>query len=160
RELARSHNLLGGVLLQLSRAAEAEESIRQAVTLMEKLAADVPAAEPLTLRGHKQGVSSLALSVDGKRLFSGSGEQTIKEWDVETGKEIRTLHGHPVISLALSADGKRLFSCGIGDTAIKVWDLETGKEALTLSGNKSYGFSRLVLSADGTRLFAGNGPDT
>ncbi len=39
--------------------------------------------ETLSLRGHTDRVSSLALSVDGKRLFSGSGDGTIKVWDVE-----------------------------------------------------------------------------
>ena len=37
----------------------------------------------VTLRGHTQGVSSLALSADGKRLFSGSYDNTINVWDVE-----------------------------------------------------------------------------
>ena len=64
-----------------------------------------------TLHGHGTGVLDLVLSGDGQRLFSASGDQTIKMWDVETGKEIRTLSGHnnAVLSLALSSDGKRLF---------------------------------------------------
>jgi WD40 repeat protein len=65
------------------------------------------------------------LSADGKRLFSGSWDKTIKVWDLEAGKETLTLRGHTagINSLALSGDGKRLFS-GSGDTTIKVWDLE------------------------------------
>jgi hypothetical protein len=57
-------------------------------------------------------VSSLALSVDGKRLFSGSEDRTIKVWDLEAGKEILTLRGHTgeVLSLPLSGYGKRLVS--------------------------------------------------
>ena len=39
--------------------------------------------ETLSLRGHTDSVSSLALSVDGKRLFSGSVDATIKVWDLE-----------------------------------------------------------------------------
>ncbi len=68
---------------------------------------------------------SLALSGDGKRLFSGSADSTIKVWDLESGKETLTLRGHTleVFSLALSTDGKRLFS-GSGDGTIKVWDVE------------------------------------
>jgi WD40 repeat protein len=31
-------------------------------------------------------ISSLALSGNGKRLFSGSGDQTIKVWDVSTAQ--------------------------------------------------------------------------
>lgn len=36
----------------------------------------------LTLREHTEGVASLALSSDAKRLFSGSGDKTIKVWDL------------------------------------------------------------------------------
>jgi WD40 repeat protein len=43
--------------------------------------------ETLTLRGHENWVTSVALSGDGKRLFSGSLDQTIKVWDLEAGKE-------------------------------------------------------------------------
>ena len=80
------------------------------------------------MRGHTGAVSSLALSGDGKRLFSGSQDTTIKVWDLEINREAITLRGHsgPVSSLALSGDGKRLFS-GSYDKTIKVWDLEAGK---------------------------------
>ena len=83
--------------------------------------------ETVTLRGHTDKVTSLALSADGKRLFSGSYDNTIKVWDPEVGKETLTLRGHTrsVTSLALSADSKRLFS-GSHDQTIKVWDLGDG----------------------------------
>jgi WD40 repeat protein len=58
------------------------------------------------------------LSADGKRLFSGSSDQTIKVWDLEAGKEtltLRVLTGG-VNSLASSADGKRLVSGGFDGT--------------------------------------------
>ena len=105
---------------------------------------------------HEDAVTSLALSADGKRLFSGSHDKTIKVWDLEAGKETLTLRGHTdaVSSLALSADGKRLFS-GSCDQTIKVWDLEAGKETLTLRGHTG-GVSSLALSADGKRLFSGS----
>jgi WD domain, G-beta repeat len=53
------------------------------------------AAEPLSpaLRipgnrmAHDEGVTSVAYSPDGKTLASGSLDQTIKLWDVATGKE-------------------------------------------------------------------------
>src|SRR5271165_6057968 len=65
-----------------------------------------------TLKGHTGFVFSVACSPDGKTLVSGSGDQTIKLWDMATGKERSTLKGHMwgVWSVAFSPDGKRLAS--------------------------------------------------
>jgi WD40 repeat protein len=76
------------------------------------------------LKSHTNQGSSLALSIDGTRLYSGSDDNSIKVWDLEAGKEILTLSGHTgnVRCLSLAADGKRLYS-GSRDTTVKVWDL-------------------------------------
>ena len=52
--------------------------------------------ETLTLRGHTHFVSSLVLSIDGKRNFFSEGvDNTIKVWDLEADKETLTLRvGH------------------------------------------------------------------
>jgi WD40 repeat protein len=113
---------------------------------------------PRELLGHTSSVDSLVLSPDGKRLYSGSVDSTIKVWDLEAGKETLTLRGRAggVTSLALSPDGKRLFS-GSGD-AIKVWNLETGKEILSLRGHTGW-VTSLALSSDGKRLCSAGGVD-
>jgi WD40 repeat protein len=77
-----------------------------------------------TLKGHTEFVRSVAYSPDGKTLASGSGDQTIKLWDMVTGKEQATLKGHTelVLSVAFSPDSKTLAS-GSGDQTIKLWDI-------------------------------------
>ena len=42
-----------------------------------------------TLARHKRQVHSVKISAEGKRVFSGSDDQTVKIWDVETGVEVR-----------------------------------------------------------------------
>ena len=83
---------------------------------------------------------SVAFSPDGKTLASGSEDETIKLWDVATGKEQATLkgHTHAVCSVAFSPDGKTLAS-GSGDKTIKLWDVATGKEQATLKGHTEPG---------------------
>ena len=45
-----------------------------------------PGEELLTLTGHRSHVKSVAFSPDGKWLASGSQDQTVKIWDLATGK--------------------------------------------------------------------------
>ncbi|WP_414565581.1 MULTISPECIES: WD40 repeat domain-containing protein [unclassified Anabaena] len=93
--------------------------------------------EPLyTLTGHSHIVRSLALSADGKLLVSGSWDQTIKLWHLETGKLIRTLKGHTdqVCAIALSPD-EQIIASGSADKTIKLWYLETGELLGTFTGH-------------------------
>jgi WD40 repeat protein len=72
-------------------------------------AADV---EVFAQLGHRSMVCFAAFSPDGQRIVSGSADKTIKIWDVESGREIRTLsgHGNYVECVAWSPDGRRIIS--------------------------------------------------
>ena len=41
--------------------------------------------EMLTLKGHSGTVNSVSFSPDGKRIVSGSYDNTLKVWDTQTG---------------------------------------------------------------------------
>ncbi|MEG3436718.1 WD40 repeat domain-containing protein [Pannus brasiliensis CCIBt3594] len=108
------------------------------------------------LTGHKDAVTSVALTPDGKTLVSGSADNTIKVWNLETGVESRTLTGHKdaVMSVALTPDGKTLVS-GSWDNTIKVWNLETGGEPRTLTGHQGL-VTSVAITPDGKALISGS----
>jgi WD40 repeat protein len=86
--------------------------------------------------GHSGSVQSIAFSPDIQTVASGSADNTIKLWDVKTGKELQTLEGHSdsVWSVAFSPDSQTVAS-GSDAKTIKLWDAKTGKELQTLEGH-------------------------
>ena len=58
------------------------------------------------LSGHTNQVESLTFSSDGTSLVSGSLDDTIMLWDMQTGGVVKTFHGHTsgVCSVSISSD--------------------------------------------------------
>ncbi|CAH8561417.1 unnamed protein product [Heterobilharzia americana] len=66
-----------------------------------------------SLPGHKGAVLVVQFSPDGRSLASGSGDQTVRFWDLNTELPLTTgseVHKAPVLCLAWSPDGVRLAS--------------------------------------------------
>lgn len=105
-------------------------------------------------RGHKDSLYSARLSPDGKLLATGGYDNTIKLWDVSSGKELWTLDGHngAVFELAFRPDGKVLASAS-GDRTVKLWNVGTGERLDTLKESQKELYT-LAFSTDGTRLAA------
>jgi WD40 repeat protein len=78
----------------------------------------------------------VAISPDGRRIVSASVDETLKQWDPETGRELSTMRGHveTVSGVALSPDGRLAVSAS-WDHTLKVWDLETARNLRTLTGH-------------------------
>jgi WD40 repeat protein len=109
-----------------------------------------------TLRGHLEGVTSVAFSPDGQRIVTGSDDQTAKVWDAANGKELLTLRGHgsAIHSVAFSPDGQRIVTGSDGGTA-KLSDAASGKELLTIPGHRS-AIHSVTFSPDGQRIVTGS----
>src|ERR1051326_6963882 len=107
--------------------------------------------------GHAAGVSTVALSPDGKTVAS-PGEQ-IRLWDAATSKPIRDIAVKgQVTALAFSPDGKRLASAG-HDRIVHLWDLQTGKEDAKFEGLKHM-LCAVAFSSDGDKIAAGDAQST
>jgi WD40 repeat protein len=80
--------------------------------------------------GHSEPVSAIAFAPDGRMAASAAREGGFKFWDVETGRELRTVFGRRDISgissLAFSPDGRQLLSSDKGK--LTLWDVATGEK--------------------------------
>ena len=105
-----------------------------------------------TFHGHTEGVTSVCVTRDGRRLVSGSWDKTAKIWDAETGTEVQTLVGHSegVTSVCVSPHGAWIATASRDNTA-KVWDAETGNELRTLAGHEDC-VTCVRVSPDGRRI--------
>ncbi len=140
-----------------------------------------------TFEGHSDNVNSVSFSPDGKYVISGAGQtigpivwgisnstgtvkqirgdvtswdNTLKLWDISTGKEIKTFKGHSeaVNSVAFSPDGKYIIS-GSMDNTLKLWDIEKGKKIKTFKGH-SEPVNSVSFSPDGKYVISGSSDNT
>ncbi|KAF1319715.1 Transcriptional repressor tup1-like protein, partial [Globisporangium splendens] len=94
--------------------------------------------------GPSDGVTSVALSPDGRLLAAGSLDKVVRIWDTETAQLLDRLEGHSdsVYSIAFSPDGKNLIS-GSLDRNIMLWDVcaqgrTTTRPRMLFQGHKDF----------------------
>lgn len=108
------------------------------------------------------GVNSVAFSPDGKLLASGGWDDTVRIWDVASGKELRKIEAHKAMvgRVLFSPDGRHLASRGALDGTVRLWDVTTGlplHKLVGLSNINPWRFNHdmaLAIAPDGKTLAA------
>ncbi len=113
--------------------------------------------KPYFSDGHFDSVESLAITPDGKTIISGSSDNTIKLWNINSGMCVNTLNGHvdSVNSLVITPDGNIIIS-GSQDKTIKLWDIQSGECIKTFDDFDSE-ISSIVVTQDGNTMIASHG---
>lgn len=108
-----------------------------------------PAPRPALVTGHGLGITTLAVSPDGRTVATGSQDRSIRLWDATDPNRILgvgiPLQGHTdfVNGLAFSPDGGTLASAG-GDRAVRLWTV-TDPSAPVAQGPPLTGHSLAVM---------------
>jgi WD40 repeat protein len=94
------------------------------------------AIETIVQKGHELAVVSVAISPDSNYVATGSKDKSVKLWEVESGREIRSFLGHEktVTNIDFSSDGKYLLSVSY-DKTVKGWNITSGKEIFSITGD-------------------------
>lgn len=114
--------------------------------------------DPIQLEGHEDVVFALGFSPDGRQLASGSGDRTIRVWNLDSG--ISTVLGKQettVYSASFSPDGTRVLSAA--SDGVRVWDPTTGAVVFAPPTPARTAF-RASFSPDGSRLAINTFTDT
>lgn len=111
------------------------------------------------MTGHKQNIDSMAISPDGKKVYSGGGsaEGIVRAWEVDTGKALFTFDKHKgqnISCLLVSPDGKAVASGG-SDKKLILWDASNGNVIQEFKGHTDL-VRCLAFSKDGKTLCSGS----
>ncbi|MED6173908.1 hypothetical protein PIB30_064123 [Stylosanthes scabra] len=114
------------------------------------------------LHEHKKVVTGIALPSGSDKLYSGSTDGTVREWDCNTGRCVNTINLDSEVT-SLISEGPWVFA-GVKD-AVKAWNIQTGAY-VTLDGPKgqvlslNYGNDILLAGAEDGVIYAWRGnPD-
>jgi eukaryotic-like serine/threonine-protein kinase len=107
---------------------------------------------------HREGISALSFSPDGRFLLSGSAfaESAVKVWNLDKGALETSLPGHTswICGLARSPDGTMLASAS-ADQSLRLWDPLSWKEIAVLRGHGDE-VAAVAFSPDGHTLASGS----
>ena len=93
----------------------------------------------------------MAVSGDGRLAVSASDDKTLKVWDVDSGRELRTLRRPLWLCQWRGVEwGRAAGGLCFWDNTLKVWEVDSGRELRTLQGHTDR-VNGVAVSGDGRR---------
>ena len=117
--------------------------------------------ESKELRGHKDKVHTIGWSADGRKLASGSIDQTVKIWSLDRSSPIADLRGHAgdVDQLLWDPSHPEKLCTASLDKTLKFWDVRVPRLAVHTIVTPGENIN-LAWSHDARHLVVGNKEDT
>lgn len=111
-----------------------------------------------TFTGHEQDIYSLDFARDGKHIASGSGDRTVRVWDIESGREVLNLSIEDGVTTVAISPGGDYVAAGSLDKSVRVWDARSGILIERLDGPEGHKDSvySVAFAPDGRSLVSGS----
>jgi WD40 repeat protein len=97
-------------------------------------------------------ILALAISEDGRRMLTGSGDSVGRIWDLSSGRLVHRLEGHtkPIIAVAFAPDGRQAVTAS-EDNTLRLWDATDARELAIFRGQTARG---VVFTPDGRKIIS------
>lgn len=110
-----------------------------------------------TFEGHREKVTSVALSEKEDWVASGSVDRTVRVWNIKSGGLFRHFkdHGGPVQAVAFSPpslDRETMVASGSDDHNVRIWEVESEKLLHTLNHGSQVSAVGFTTEDSGDRL--------
>lgn len=112
----------------------------------------------LVYRGHSEAVITMAWSLDGKYIATGSYDSTVRVWNATSGHDIFVHRGREDVgAVAWAPDSQHLASAS--EVGVQIWDVVGGGPALNYRGQGPIleTFSSVAWSPNGQYLAGASG---
>lgn len=114
------------------------------------------------ITGHEGRLYESDLNADKTRLVTGSNDNTVRIWGIESSAELQRFEGHEdsIMQVTYSPDDRLLASASL-DGTVRIWDVATGETLHTLNGDGDpNGFLAVEFSPDGGVVVTGSQQNT
>jgi WD40 repeat protein len=141
------------LVLALSREVEPEDIPKEWPELVSgALSSGVARDELLGIHEAEHPIYAAAISPDGTRIVTASGDKTAQVLSVGDYRKLASLRGHDahVWSATWSPDGKRVVTAS-GDKTARIWNADGSGEPLVLRGHEA-ALNSAAMSSDGKRV--------
>jgi len=150
--VSRHYNSVDGYVHFAPHAASVAIGVENEV-----LVYDIMAGSVLRLHTHKDQVSSVEFSPDGRWLASGSRDQTIMLWNTQDNTVAHIYTGESLVQGIAFARGGQTLASSANDGTLKLWDVPPNQHLHRLAGHTGT-VHCVQYSRDGRKL-ASSGED-
>lgn len=108
------------------------------------------------LKGHKRPSYETAFATNSCLLATCGWDPAVKVWNLKTGAELYTFHGHKywILCVAWSPDEKELATAS--RDGVRLLDLEANAVKRTLTSSNALGSTSVAFWSDGSKIVAGD----
>ena len=120
-----------------------------------QVCAQIDKVQTVVQTGHYEPVTAIAFTTDGNYLLSASRDLTVKLWEIETQRELRTFTGpeYYVKRIGIDPKGGRMLTISM-DKKVWFWNLKTGAMLKILEDSVDI-ITNAIFTPDGKYIITG-----